>query len=119
MQYLNDVRFDLSPNVTASGQGVAYITDSSPEGRNAIVVVDLGTGEAWRRLILDPSTQATAGFVPFVWGEPIYVNDTSGAPAANLNFGADGIAISADGSRLVSRGFTPSTLFLECEQCVV
>jgi hypothetical protein len=26
--YLNDIRFDLSPNLTASGEGVAYIADS-------------------------------------------------------------------------------------------
>lgn len=26
--YLNDVRFDLTPSLTDSGQGVAYITDS-------------------------------------------------------------------------------------------
>ena len=29
--YLNDVRFDLRPNVCAGGKGVAYITDSSME----------------------------------------------------------------------------------------
>ncbi|KAK1911653.1 hypothetical protein P3342_012956 [Pyrenophora teres f. teres] len=44
--YLNDVRFDLRSSVTTSGKGVAYITDSSSEGRNGIVVVDLGTGRA-------------------------------------------------------------------------
>lgn len=27
--YLNDVRFDLRPELTETGQGVAYITDSS------------------------------------------------------------------------------------------
>ncbi|KAL8927349.1 MAG: hypothetical protein Q9172_001428 [Xanthocarpia lactea] len=27
--YLNDIRFDLRPSVTASGKGIAYITDSS------------------------------------------------------------------------------------------
>ncbi|KAL9136022.1 MAG: hypothetical protein Q9175_002760 [Cornicularia normoerica] len=27
--YINDAHFDLRPNVTASGQGVGYITDSS------------------------------------------------------------------------------------------
>lgn len=26
--YLNDIRFDLTPNLTESGQGVAYIADS-------------------------------------------------------------------------------------------
>ena len=44
--YLNDVRFDL----TKGEEGVAYITDSSSEGRNGIVMVDLGSGESWRHL---------------------------------------------------------------------
>ena len=48
--YINDIRFDLRLSVTASGQGVGYITDSSQEGRNGIVVVDLGTGKSWRHL---------------------------------------------------------------------
>lgn len=100
LSYLNDVRFDLSPNITESGQGVAYITDSSPEGVNAIVVVDLGTGEAWRRLVLHPSTQANPGFVPTIWGENVYMNATGADLASSINFGADGIALSADNKNL-------------------
>lgn len=98
--YLNDVRVDLNPELSESGQGIAYITDSSPEGRNAIVVVDLGTGEAWRRLVLTDAVQANAGFVPTIWGEPLYLNETNGNPIKNINFGADGIALSADGEDL-------------------
>ena len=79
---------------------MAYITDSSPEGQNAIVVVDLGSGQAWRHLMNIPATQASEGFVPTVWGEPIYTNGTNGMPIANVNFGADGIALSADGATL-------------------
>lgn len=79
---------------------MAYITDSSSEGRNAIVVVDLGTGEAWRRLMNIPAVQADEGFVPTVWGRPVYTNGTSGMPIGNVNFGADGIALSADGATL-------------------
>ncbi|KAK5089912.1 hypothetical protein LTR05_000079 [Lithohypha guttulata] len=98
--YLNDIRFDLNPSLTSSGQGVAYITDSSSEGRNAIVVVDLGSGEAWRRLINIPAVQADEGFVPTVWGQPVYMNGTTGMPILNVNFGADGIALSVDGTTL-------------------
>jgi len=97
---LNDVRFDLNPSITESGQGVAYITDSSSEGRNAIVVVDLGTGEAWRRLMNIPATQPNEGFVPTIWGQPVYTNGTTGMPIGNVNFGADGIALSVDGATL-------------------
>lgn len=94
------MRFDLSPNLTASGQGIAYITDSSPEGLNAIVVVDLGTGEAWRRLQRHPSVQGDVGFVPFIWGEAVYMNETGSPTADSINFGADGIALSADNTEL-------------------
>ena len=44
--YLNDVRFDLRRGT----EGVAFITDSAQKGANGIIVVDLGTGESWRRL---------------------------------------------------------------------
>lgn len=56
---INDVRFDLRHNITASGQGVAYIVDSSNEGRNAFIVLDLGTGKSWRRLDQHPSMLRT------------------------------------------------------------
>ena len=49
--YLNDVRFDLRRNA-------AFITDSSDQGPNGLIVVDLATGEAWRRLHDHPSTKA-------------------------------------------------------------
>jgi hypothetical protein len=50
--YINDIRFDLRHSITASGQDVGCITDSSQEGRNGIIIiiVDLGTGESWRHL---------------------------------------------------------------------
>ncbi|MGA7370313.1 MAG: L-dopachrome tautomerase-related protein [Nitrososphaeraceae archaeon] len=44
--YLNDIRFDLQ----IGKEGVAFITDSSQNGPNGIVVVDLSSGESWRRL---------------------------------------------------------------------
>lgn len=47
-----------------------------------------------------PATQADEGFVPFVWGEAVYNNGTNGMPISNVNFGADGIALSADGGTL-------------------
>lgn len=50
IQSHEDVRFDLRPHLTASRAGIAYITDSSTEDRNGIVVVDLGTHQPWRHL---------------------------------------------------------------------
>jgi len=60
--YLNDVRFDLRQDK----EGIAYITDS---GTGALIVVDLASGEAWRRLANHHSTKADPAFVPIVEGE--------------------------------------------------
>ncbi|CAF9939746.1 MAG: hypothetical protein HETSPECPRED_001878 [Heterodermia speciosa] len=99
--YINDVRFDLRRNVSGtSGQGVAYMTDSSPEGRNGIITIDLGTSESWRHL--DNTLQVTSepGFVPIIWGEAIYNIDTNTGRLLQSSFGSDGIALSADGDTL-------------------
>jgi sugar lactone lactonase YvrE len=40
------------------------------------------------------------GFVPTIWGEPVYLNQTSSPGADNVNFGVDGIALSADNREL-------------------
>lgn len=57
--YMNDLRFDMRPNVTASGKGICYIVDSSNEGRTGFIMLDLGTGESWRQLTQHPSTLRT------------------------------------------------------------
>jgi len=98
--YLNDVRFDLRPSVTASGKGIAYITDSSSEGRNGIIIVDLGTGESWRHLEGTKAVRSEPGFVPYVWGQPLYYIPGPGLPLTTVPLGSDGIALSADGETL-------------------
>jgi sugar lactone lactonase YvrE len=92
--YLNDVRFDLRRNV-------AFITDSSDQGANGIIVVDLATGTAWRRLHDHPSTKAEepATFLPVVEGAVMMKRPADGPPEP-VRMGSDGIAIAADGSRL-------------------
>ena len=67
--YLNDVRFDLRQGKA----GIAYITDSSVSGPGAIIVVDLQSGESWRKLSGDRSTAADPAFVPVVEGETLAV----------------------------------------------
>lgn len=57
--YMNDLRFDMRPNATESGGGIAYIVDSSNEGRTGFIMVDLATGESWRQLTQHPSTLRT------------------------------------------------------------
>jgi sugar lactone lactonase YvrE len=82
--YLNDVRFDFSRGEA----GYAYITDSQAVG--ALIVVDLATGESWSRLRGHASTKATDQFRAVV----------QGVVREGYRVGADGIAISPDGSRL-------------------
>ncbi|KAL8706013.1 MAG: hypothetical protein Q9201_000898 [Fulgogasparrea decipioides] len=110
--YLNDIRFDLRPSVTASGKGIGYITDSSQEGRNGIVIVDLGTGESWRHLDNTPEVRAQRGFLPFIWGEVVYTLPPPGTEIQYAsNFGADGIALSADGETLFWSAVGSRTLY--------
>jgi sugar lactone lactonase YvrE len=97
--YLNDVRFDLRRN---SGGGIAFITDSAQRGPNAIIVVDLVSGQSWRRLNDHPSTKAEdmKTFLPIVEGRPFLEHQPDGSVRQGAGMGSDGIAIGADGRRL-------------------
>ena len=111
--YLNDIRFDLRSSIPGtSGQGVGYITDSSNEGRNGIVVVDLGNGESWRHLDNAPQVSAEPGFLAFIWGEPVYSLPMGvNGPLGPIPTGSDGIALSADGSILYWSAVASRTLY--------
>ncbi|KAF2852826.1 hypothetical protein T440DRAFT_19718 [Plenodomus tracheiphilus IPT5] len=98
--YLNDIRFDLRASSTSSGNGIAYITDSSSEGRNGIIIVDLESGESWRHLNGIAEVRASRGFVPYVWGQPLYYIPGPGLSLTTVPLGSDGIALSADGEEL-------------------
>lgn len=93
--YINDVRFDLRRDKAS----VAYITDSSVSGPGGIIVVDLESGESWRKLSGDRSTSADPAFVPVVEGETLAVRER-GKPPAPFVVASDGIALSADGNTL-------------------
>lgn len=95
--YVKDVRFDLQ----RPEAGVAYVTDSSPPGMNAIIVVDLASGESWRRLGDHFTTRAGApqGCLPVVEGRPFVEHQPDGTPKP-VTIGASGIALGADGTRL-------------------
>jgi sugar lactone lactonase YvrE len=97
--YLNDVRFDLR----RGKEGIAYITDSAQNGPNGIIVVDLASGESWRRLNDHPSTKAEdlQTFLPIVEGRPFLVKEQeNGSTKLAANMGSDGIAIIATGEWL-------------------
>lgn len=100
--YLNDLRLDFRPNLQGTtGKGVAYITDSSQVGRNGIVVVDLGSKQAWRHLDNTRVVRATDQFVGFIWGEPAtYSSPSPGSPTAYSATGSDGIALVDNGDTL-------------------
>lgn len=95
--YLNDVRFDLRRGEA----GIAFITDSADSGPNALIVVDLATGESWRRLHEHPSTKAEPLRTchPVVEGRPFLKHPPDGDPEP-MTMGADSLAISADGARI-------------------
>jgi sugar lactone lactonase YvrE len=82
--YLNDIRFDFS----CGASGYAYLTDSQPTG--ALIVVDLESGTSWSRLRGHDSTRAVDQFRAVV----------QGVVREGYRVGADGIALSADGSRV-------------------
>ena len=94
--YLNDIRFDLR----RGNAGIAYITDSSGNGPNGIIVVDLDSGKSWRRLNDHPSTKAVQNFLPSVEGQVVRNRPSANQPSTPITIGSDGIAISADGKTL-------------------
>lgn len=93
--YLNDVRFDLRQGA----EGVAYITDSSIKGPGGLIVVDIATGKAVRRLSGHPSTLPDPGFTPTIEGQVLMNRPAGGTPSPWL-VATDGIAISPDGATL-------------------
>ncbi|KAF2771917.1 hypothetical protein EJ03DRAFT_11438 [Teratosphaeria nubilosa] len=109
--YLNDLRFDLRSNVTGtSGQGIAYLVDSSNEGRPGFIMVDLGTGESWRRLSEDPSVLRGPQDLPAYQGHPEYLRMKGMATQWQLE-GLDGIQLSKDGSRMYYSPLSQDTLY--------
>lgn len=93
--YLNDVRIDHR----AGTGGFAYITDSSVRGPGGIIVVDLASGESFRRLHGDTSVSAVRSFLAKVEGKVLMNRPADGEPTPVL-LATDGIAISPDGTIL-------------------
>ncbi|KAI1326270.1 major royal jelly protein-domain-containing protein [Xylariaceae sp. FL0255] len=108
--YMNDLRFDLRANATQSGGGIAYIVDSSNEGRNGFIMIDLGTGESWRQLDRHPSTLAVSEDVPSYQGIPFYLRE-SGNPLSFQPEGLDGVELSADGQVMYYSALTSDYIY--------
>jgi sugar lactone lactonase YvrE len=103
---LNDVRIDLGKGKA----GFAFLTDSSEQGPNGLVVVDLATGTPTRRLNDHPTTKPQPGLVPMSEGQPLIVRQgpNAGRP---YQVGSDGIALDADGHHLYYRPLTSHHLY--------
>jgi sugar lactone lactonase YvrE len=93
--YVNDLRIDL----TKGDAGVIYITDSSVTGPGGLIVVDIASGKALRRLSGHPSTMPDKDFQPLVEDEVLMVRPKDGEPTP-WKVATDGIAISPDGATL-------------------
>jgi sugar lactone lactonase YvrE len=108
--YMNDLRFDMRPNATASGGGIAYIVDSSNEGRTGFIIIDLGTGDSWRHLSQHPSTLRAYADVPSYQGIPFYLRQ-KGSPLGFQQEGLDGAELSLYGDLLYYSPLTSNYLF--------
>ncbi|MGV3617750.1 MAG: L-dopachrome tautomerase-related protein [Fimbriimonas sp.] len=95
LSYLNDVRFDF----TRGSEGYAFLTDSSDKGANGIVVVDLSSGESWRRLNDHPSTRPQTDVNVMAEGRPLKLRPAMGGEGP-VTVGSDGIAIDPKGGKL-------------------
>ena len=102
--YLNDVRFDLS----RGEQGTAYITDS---GAGGIIVVDLASGEAWRKLDNHPSTSADEEATLKVEGDVLKIRPPNSDETKPVAVASDGIALSPDGKTLYYTSMTRRDVF--------
>ena len=82
---------------------MGFITDSAQKGPNGIIVVDLASGESWRRLHDHASTKAEKlqTFLPIVEGRPFLEHQPDGSVKQGASMGSDGIAISSDGTCLL------------------
>lgn len=93
--HLNDVRFDLR----RGKGGMAFITDSGAKAPNGIILVDLATGQGFRRLGGHPSVKADPSITLVVEGQPL-LERKHGLSPQKPKLGSDGIAISRDGKTL-------------------
>ncbi|KAH0835172.1 hypothetical protein AYO21_10878 [Fonsecaea monophora] len=103
--YMNDIRFDLRPS-----HNVAYIVDSSNEGRNGFIVLNLTDGSSWRRLTQHPSVLRTYNALPSYQGHPFYYRNP-GMSVSHQQEGLDGIQISPDGDYIYYSPLTSQNLF--------
>ena len=105
--YLNDMRFDMRPH-----RNVAYLVDSSSEGRPGFIMVNLTDGASWRRLTQHPSVLIDYNVVPSYQGHPFYYRNVGkGISSYPRPEGLDGIQPSADGEYMYYSPLTSTNLY--------
>ncbi|WP_439392515.1 L-dopachrome tautomerase-related protein [Bradyrhizobium sp. PMVTL-01] len=95
--YLNDLR------IAPDGK-YAYLTDSGSPG--GLIVLNIQSGQAWRVLSDDPSTQFDPSVNVMTDGQPLRRPD-----GRQPLFNADSLALSKDGSTLYWQALTGKTLY--------
>jgi sugar lactone lactonase YvrE len=95
--YLNDIR-------VAPDGAFAYLTDSGSPG--GLVVLNIASGQAWRVLSDDPSTQFDPSVTVMTDGQPLRRPD-----GRQPMFNADSLALSKDGRTLYWQALTGKTLY--------
>ncbi|CAI9121550.1 L-dopachrome tautomerase-related protein [Acetobacteraceae bacterium LMG 32668] len=102
--HINDVRVDL----THGAEGTAFVSDTSLTEHPALLAIDVKTGQARRLLADDRSVSADPGFAMVVDGKLIRYDARHPAMAQG---GVNGIALSADSSRLFWAPFSSRRLY--------
>ena len=92
---LQDLRYDGSKGK----EGVVYISDCAPDGKSAIIIVDLASGKTMRRLSGHESVQAEKEFLPFIHGRPM-MRTLENGKKDDYKVGVAGLAVKPDGSLL-------------------
>jgi sugar lactone lactonase YvrE len=70
------------------------------DGRNGIIVVDLGTGDSWRHLEMHPSTLPDEGLIASYNGESFLPVYPKFGTVDQWRIGTDGLTLSPDGEWL-------------------
>lgn len=105
--YVNDMRFDFR----SGKEGTVYVTDSSVSGPGAIIVMDIASGKATRRLNGAKSTSVDPDFKPVVEGQAALVSKGPDGKPKTMGVASDGIALSADGKTLYFSALSSRHLF--------
>lgn len=108
----NSALKDFRINSELGSAGLAFITDSSP-GKEAMIVLDLGSGSAVRRLTGASPIGTEASRTPIVGSEPLmeWPSDQKELGAPHVwHVGLNAIEMSADGKTLYFSAFTGGRL---------